>query len=334
MHQTRNSSSANPGTISNHITSLTENNGWDLPQETITAAGLGCGTDSATRKGLATDCDNISFQHVRMAFEWLSQNFKHQPSLTEAATAANIRVDQLQCYLAQITGVSPEQMIPGLTFSHTQRLLARFGARLDAACQEDLPGCGHLHDRSVTIEALSPGEYKRQGEGLQLRYGFHPSPFGECVLVESDRGIYGLGFVGAMSRQNVLEWLCHRLQQAHFVHDDEATADTVRLAFKASVYEPRPGLRLLVCGTAFQVKVWEALLRIPPGYVASYADIASLIGDPQAIRAVGAANSHNTIAWLIPCHRVIRNNGTLGGYRWGPGSKLAMLTSETCTTPS
>jgi AraC family transcriptional regulator of adaptative response/methylated-DNA-[protein]-cysteine methyltransferase len=180
----------------------------------------------------------------------------------------------------------------------------------------------------VNAEAVTPGEYQRAGAGLAVRYGFHPSPFGDCLIAVTPRGICHLAFVHPVSRQAALARLRHDWPLADLIADQDATRLAAARAFPAPGVGRHPSVALHVKGTNFQLKVWEALLRVPDGMVTTYGALATAIGDPQSARAVGTAVGGNPVSWLIPCHRVIRSTGELGGYAWGPDRKRVMLALE------
>jgi len=174
---------------------------------------------------------------------------------------------------------------------------------------------------------MSPGEYKAGGKGLQIHHGITPSPFGDCLILTSGRGICGLAFIDAQPPNQVFSALCAPFARATFKADQTRIDDLGKRIFGTMGRLDQP-LKVLVKGTEFQLKVWRALLDIPSGQLISYTDLARRAGHPKAVRAAGSANAVNTVCYLIPCHRVIRSNGRLGLYRWGSGRKLAMLTRE------
>jgi AraC family transcriptional regulator of adaptative response/methylated-DNA-[protein]-cysteine methyltransferase len=182
----------------------------------------------------------------------------------------------------------------------------------------------------VTVEAVTPGEYKRGLAGVPIRHGLAPSPFGECLIMSTDRGICALGFVSGTERDSVFADLAARFPLARFQRDDAHAAGLATRIFRDPALRAaeEPPLRLFLAGTRFQIQVWRGLLSIPEGGVASYEALARRIDKPGAVRAVGAANGANPIAYLVPCHRVIRKTGALGGYHWGLGRKLALLGAE------
>jgi AraC family transcriptional regulator of adaptative response/methylated-DNA-[protein]-cysteine methyltransferase len=212
-----------------------------------------------------------------------------------------------------------------LTLEYAKERLQESQSVLDAALDAGLSGPGRLHDLFVTFEAMTPGEYKKLGIGLQITYGFHETFFGECLLATTERGICALYFVQENDRSAALEQLTGHWPQASFKEDPSQTQPLIDQIFApASTDQPRP-FHLLLKGTNFQVKVWQALLAIPPGAMVSYQDVAAAIGQPNAARAVGGALAKNPVAYLIPCHRVISKAGSAYRYRWGTTRKQAML---------
>ena len=201
---------------------------------------------------------------------------------------------------------------------------------LDATYRVGLSSPGRLHDLFVTTEAVTPGEYKSRGEGLTIRYGLFPTPFGKCLLGVTDRGICHLGFVQT-SEGDALDELGSYWRRADLIEDHGATAPLIERIFRLG-QEPSLPIRLLLRGTNFQLKVWEALLRIPAGRASTYEGIAAQIGSPRAVRAVGTAVARNPIPVLIPCHRVIRKLGAFGQYRYGQTRKRALLAWEQAQT--
>ena len=264
---------------------------------------------------------------VERALDWLSRNFERQPSLAEAARRAGLSEHHFQRLFRRQVGLSPKKYVQFLTLERAKKVLAQSRSVLDAAYDAGLSGPGRLHDLFVNVEAMTPGEYKHRGRGLTIRYGEHPSPFGQCLVLRTARGVCGLAFTTPERCDEALADLARGFEAAAFIEDPGATAGIARRIFDAAAGGDGIGLHLR--GTPFQIKVWRALLAIPPGSVTSYGDLARRIGMPGASRAVGAAVASNPVAWIIPCHRVIRASGVLGEYRWGKGHKLAMLSVET-----
>lgn len=271
------------------------------------------------------------YQRIERALHYLAQHHTMQPGIDELAASVKLSRYHFQRLFTRWAGISPGRFQHCLTLQHAKDLMERHHSLLDTALETGLSGPGRLHDLFVTYEAISPGEYKRQGEDLEVTHGFHATPFGECLVAVTDRGVCGLSFVGPEGRQRALADLRMRLPRASLCHDPARTQPVAERAFgpgEAGSGALQP-LHLLLRGTNFQVKVWEALLRIPPGACASYGEVAAAIGQPGAARAVGQAVGANPIAYLIPCHRVIRSMGVVGGYRWGEERKRLLLAWET-----
>ena len=267
---------------------------------------------------------------IERALDYLASNFESQPSLVEIASRVDLSEYHFQRLFTRRVGISPKKFLQYLTLDAAKQRLSASASVLDAAYDAGLSGPGRLHDLFVSVEAMTPGEYKKRGAGLVICYGFHPClPFGECLIMETDRGICGFAFVATDGRQAAYDDLAARWPRATFISDDIATANTAERIFTRHEESARPNaqpLRLLLCGTQFQIKVWEALLTIPMGALTTYGDLAQRIGYKKgAARAVGTANGANSISYLIPCHRVIRRSGVIGGYHWGPGRKLALI---------
>ena len=267
---------------------------------------------------------------IERALDYLASNFESQPSLVEIASRVDLSEYHFQRLFTRRVGISPKKFLQYLTLDAAKQRLAASASVLDAAYDAGLSGPGRLHDLFVSVEAMTPGEYKKCGAGLVIRYGFHPClPFGECLIMETDRGICGFAFVTTVGRQAAYDDLAVRWPRATFISDDIATtysAERIFTRHEEGVGPNAQPLRLLLCGTQFQIKVWEALLTIPMGALTTYGDLAQRIGYKKgAARAVGTANGANSISYLIPCHRVIRRSGVIGGYHWGPGRKLALI---------
>jgi AraC family transcriptional regulator of adaptative response/methylated-DNA-[protein]-cysteine methyltransferase len=222
-------------------------------------------------------------------------------------------------------GISPKRFLQFITKEHAKQLLSNSSSILDAAYQVGLSSPGRLHDLFITWEAVTPGEYKLRGEGLQISYGFHPSPFGEILLGTTDRGICSLSFVMPAGRSTAWEALRKDWPKASLVEDSSKTQPLVAAIFRSFGRQLDYPLHLYLSGSNFQLKVWEALLGIPSGSVVSYRDIAGYLGDSKASRAVGNALAHNPVAVLIPCHRVINSLGEFGNYHYGGARKVALL---------
>lgn len=265
------------------------------------------------------------YRLIAEAIAYLETNHRRQPSLEELAAHLALSPFHLQRLFKRWAGISPKRFVQFLTVEHAKELLARSHDLLHAAYETGLSGPGRLHDLFVSVEAMTPGEFKLGGRGLMIRYGFHPTPFGECLLATTPRGICGLNFVGETGRRGELAALQARWPAATLVEDQASTGEVAAQVFAPVPDKQTAQTRLLLAGTNFQLKVWEALLRIPAGSVCTYEDVAHWIGQPSAARAVGGAVGSNAIAYLIPCHRVIRKSGVMRDYRWGATRKKAIL---------
>ncbi|MBL4720657.1 MAG: methylated-DNA--[protein]-cysteine S-methyltransferase [Alphaproteobacteria bacterium] len=269
------------------------------------------------------------FDRISVALAYLDDHYQDQPGLDQIADSAGLSAFHFQRLFSDWVGISPKKFLQSLSLEHAKQSLAQYASVLDAAYDAGLSGPGRLHDLFVTSEAVTPGEYKSKGAGVTIRYGYHPSPFGECLLLITDRGVCGLAFVIDDDREDAFEHLSSGWCGAKFEFDAAATGAYMDRIFGGPGGRPRKGgapLRLILRGSVFQTKVWRALLAVPPGMLTTYQDIARRIGYPAgAARAVGTANGSNLISYLIPCHRVIRKSGAIGGYRWGRSRKLAMI---------
>lgn len=263
----------------------------------------------------------------------LVANYQEQPNLADLAAIAGLHPHHFQRVFKRWAGISPKRFAQYLTVEHAKALLRNSETVLGAALEVGLSGPGRLHDLFVACEAMTPGEYKEGGRDLEVRWGVHDSPFGPTLIGTTPRGVCLLRFVEpdgevevALGRGVTVEDSLADWSAATLVHDPAATAATAARLFDGKAEGPPE--RLLLRGTNFQVQVWQALLRIPPGHAASYRQVAAAVCSPRAARAVGQAVSANPIGVLIPCHRVIRETGALGGYRWGPDRKRALLAWE------
>ena len=269
--------------------------------------------------------EHRDYRRVEAAIAFLKQRRGAQPDLKEVAAHVGLTGYHFQRVFRRWAGISPKRFLQQLTVQLAGDLLAERNTVLDVAYSAGLSGPGRLHDLFVAVEAMSPGEFRAEGAGIEIRYGVHGSPFGPCLLAQTRRGVCSLDFLdeedekpeGALARA----WPSARL------HSDQST--TARTAAALFDDGELPGnITLHLRGTNFQLQVWRALLRIPSGRVATYEGIAQAIDRPTAVRAVGGAVAKNPVALLIPCHRVIRKSGAIGDYRWGSLRKQAMLARE------
>ncbi|MEQ8322080.1 MAG: methylated-DNA--[protein]-cysteine S-methyltransferase [Rhodospirillales bacterium] len=265
------------------------------------------------------------YAQIARAIAYISENRSEQPELEDVARHIGMSPHHLQRTFSDWAGVSPKKFLKALTLEDAKARLRSATSVLDASFDSGLSGPGRLHDLFITTDAVTPGEYKSRGDGLTLRYGFHPSPFGECLLVASERGLTGISFV-VENRAATLAEQKNGWENARWVEDDAFTTSFATRAFDGD--NAGSELKLLLRGSPFRVKVWEALLRIPEGDVMSYGALAAGIGRPGSARAVAGAIAHNLIGYVIPCHRVIRDNGMITGYRWDPVRKSAILGLE------
>ncbi len=261
------------------------------------------------------------YARVEKAIRYLDAHFRRQPTLGDLASGAGLSEYHFQRLFRRWAGISPKRFLQCLTTQYTGALLRDAVPSLDAAYEAGLSSVSRLHDLYLSMHAMTPAQYRDHGAALDIRYGFHDTPFGECLIGVTDIGICWLGFV-ATDRTRVLAELQREWRNARLRERPRETGAVVRHVFAT---RPQRPLTLHVHGTNFQVRVWEALLRIPPGAVASYGDVASRLGRPTASRAVGSAVAHNPVSYLIPCHRVIQSTGAVGNYRWGVARKRVML---------
>jgi len=265
------------------------------------------------------------YERIARAIRFLAVHHQEQPSLEEVAAVSGLSKYHFQRVFRRWAGISPKRFVQYLTLDHARRLLADECSVLDTAYEVGLSAPSRLHDLFVTYEAVTPGEYRRRGEGLHIRWGIHPGPFGDVLVGQSARGLCALSFVAERGADDAVAALHERWAGAVLEHAPEVTAPTVDAVF-GPVRDGSPrGLHLLLRGTPFQLKVWEALLAIPAGDVTTYSDVARRVCTSAARRAVGQAVGSNPVACVIPCHRVIRQDGTLGGYQWGEERKRALL---------
>jgi len=265
------------------------------------------------------------YRRIEQAIRYLDANRERQPDLNEVAESVHLSPYHFQRLFTRWVGVSPKRFTQYLTKEHARELLDRSQDVLTTAYESSLSSPGRLHDLFITWEAVTPGEYRRHGAGLEILFGFHPTPFGECLLALSPRGVSSLVFLQDGNRQAAQAELEQRWSKARLVHDQAKTAPMISPIFSFFKGSSTGRIDLHLLGTGFQLKVWEALLRVPSGSVVSYEDIAVQIGLPGAARAVGNAIGRNPLPVIIPCHRVIRKTGEIGGYRWGPARKKALL---------
>ena len=289
-------------------------------------------SDSRAASGPVRD-----YELVRRAIVFLSETWAEQPDLERLGQHLGLSAGHVQKLFTRWCGLSPKEFVQAITIDHARQLLdgsANVLARsvLEAAHEVGLSGGSRLHDLFVTQEAMTPGDFKRRGAGLEIAYGWHETPFGEAVLLATERGVAGLAFVNedaGEGRREALGDMTRRWPAAHYVEAPERTAPHVASIFGAADQRPDQPVRLVLIGTDFEVRVWQTLLHVPMGRAVSYADIARHLGSPAASRAVGSAVGRNPISFVVPCHRVLRGDGSLGGYHWGLTRKRALIGWET-----
>ena len=271
------------------------------------------------------------YQRIATAIHFLKSSALEQPSLDEAAKKIGLSPYHFQRLFRRFAGVSPKRFLQHLTGDQAKKLLKQSVPILDTSFAIGLSGPGRLHDLLINVTAVTPGEYKSGGINLQIKYATHQTPFGRCFIAITERGICQLEFIDT---DNGTATSISRLQKAWpnaaIIKDQNVTGRTIQQIFSPLEKLGNKPLFLLLQGTNFQLQVWQALLRIPEGCVTSYGDLAKKIGRPTASRAIGTAIGNNPISYLIPCHRVLRSDGGMGGYRWGVDRKLVMLGTELC----
>jgi AraC family transcriptional regulator, regulatory protein of adaptative response / methylated-DNA-[protein]-cysteine methyltransferase len=282
--------------------------------------------------------DPTNYDRIATAIEYIKSNFKQQPDLNAIAREVHVSPFHFQRIFSEWAGVSPKKFLQYLSIEHAKSMLKDKGATLfDTAFETGLSGTGRLHDLFIAIEGMTPGEYKNGGEALSIHYSFAESPFGEIIVASTPKGICHLAFVDS--------------REATFVNDREAAFANLLAAFPHAQYQQTVDLvqqnalyifsqdwtklsdiKLHLKGTPFQMKVWEALINIPIGHLTTYGQVSEKLDNPKAARAVGSAVGSNPVAFLIPCHRVIRATGETGEYHWGSTRKTAMIGWEAAKT--
>jgi AraC family transcriptional regulator of adaptative response/methylated-DNA-[protein]-cysteine methyltransferase len=275
------------------------------------------------------DEGHYHYNVIRRALEEID-NAQAPLTLEELSARLSMSPSHFQRLFSAWVGVSPKRYQQYLTLGHAKRMLAERHSTLETAQEAGLSGTGRLHDLFLSWEAMTPGSFAAGGAGQTIRWGWFDSPFGPALVMGTERGICGIAFAAETGADAAMEDLRCRWPDATYVEMPESLEGWVDSAFST-----RPNARktpLVMIGAPFQIKVWEALLRIPSGEVTTYSDIARAIGHPKAVRAVGTAVGRNPVSWLIPCHRALRKSGALGGYHWGLPVKRALLAWEGART--
>lgn len=276
--------------------------------------------------------EGINYYRIEKSIRFLEENFLQQPELGEIAAEANMSPYHFQRIFTQWAGISPKRFLQFLTVNFLKEKLKESKNIMEAAEVAGLSGQSRVYDLFTTLEAVTPQEYKLKGSGIRIEYGFHETPFGNCLLGLTERGICWLSFLQEDEDKNKsLEEMKNHWHNSVIHENEYLTAQFIEKIFHQKK-SATGKLHLLVKGTNFQVKVWEALLRIPPGQVTTYQNIATSIHHNHALQAVGSAVGANSIAYLIPCHRVIRKDGVLGEYRWSSYRKKSIIGWEMAKT--
>ncbi|MEM7112892.1 MAG: methylated-DNA--[protein]-cysteine S-methyltransferase [Chloroflexota bacterium] len=269
--------------------------------------------------------ETLDYNRIAQAIHYLAENFREQPTLKETADYVGLSEYHFQRLFSRWAGISPKKFAQYLTVDYAKSLLDESQSLLNVTLETGLSSPGRLHDLFVTFEAVTPGQYKSSGQGLTITYGLAPTPFGICLLAQTERGICSLQFVDEGQQDAVLADLQKRWPGAEFVEDKTAVSPTINQIFYGQANATAAPFKLYLQGTNFQIRVWEALLKIPQGYAASYDMVATMMGQPTAVRALASAVARNPVGYLIPCHRVIRKTGAFGQYHWGETRKKALL---------
>jgi AraC family transcriptional regulator of adaptative response/methylated-DNA-[protein]-cysteine methyltransferase len=274
------------------------------------------------------------YQKMTRILTHLCENARNQPSLEELAGIAGLSPFHFQRKFVSWVGISPKAFLQCLTLENARSILQQSKSIMDVALDSGLSGPARLHDLCIKLDAATPGEIKSGGKGLKIDYGIGPSPFGECLLALSARGICYLAFIDRVNPETVVGDLISLWPAAELNPDNVKIQKTIKTIFSPAGAGKKTTLNAYVRGSRFQVQVWRALLKIPEGRLISYGGLAQKIKQPDAARAVGNAVAANPIAYLIPCHRVIRNSGVIGNYRWGSRRKKALITYEAARCPN
>ena len=274
------------------------------------------------------------YERIARVIRYLDESHVEQPDLATLAARLGLTQFHFHRLFSAWAGITPKDFLQCLTLAHAKQLLQQGESVLGAALDAGLSGPGRLHELCVNLEAATPGEMKRGGEGLTIYAGFTDTPFGRCLIGESPRGICHLSFLEGGKEHLALAEVEQDWPHARIRRDDRMAAQLgARIFERAPVADSKPALRVFVKGTAFQVQVWRALIRLPQGALTSYGRLAAELEMPRSARAVGTAVGQNSVAYLIPCHRVIRETGVVGMYRWGGVRKRAMLAWESSLWP-
>lgn len=267
--------------------------------------------------------ESLDFNRIKKAIEYISENYKYQPSLDKISEHIHLSPFHFQRLFKEWAGVSPKRFLQYISIQHAKQILRETQATLfDTAFEVGLSGTSRLHDLFINIEGMTPAEYKNEGSYLTINYSFALSPFGEIIVASTPKGICHMSF--AEDHKEAIKNLTSIFPKANYQNSvDEIQKNAIRI-FNLD-WESLDKIKLHIKGSDFQIKVWQALLNIPMGQLSSYQNIANLIKSPKASRAVGNAVGQNPVAYLIPCHRIIQSTGALGDYHWGHIRKTSMI---------
>ena len=267
----------------------------------------------------------IDYDRIEKAITFLHNNFKSQPRLDEVAAHVGLSSYHFQKMFTKWAGVSPKKFLQFISVEYSKQLLRKSKTLSEVSDQAGLSGTGRLHDLFVSIEAMTPGEFKNGGAGLTIYYSFGKTPYGKVLIASTEKGVCHTSFI--MDNEQPETILAQDFPNAVLIQSGNAMHDKVVQLFQANLQE-KESIQLHLKGTPFQLKVWKALLEIPAGEAKTYGNLAKGIGHPKAYRAVGSAVGQNSVAFIIPCHRVIASTGVIGNYRWGSERKIAMFGRE------
>ena len=263
------------------------------------------------------------YQTINRAITFIRSTLIQQPKLEQIAGSVGMSPYHFQRVFTEWVGMSPKRYQEYLTLGFSKELLQKRHTLLDVTLNLGLSGTSRLHDLFIKWEAMTPGEYALNGAGVEINWGFFDSPFGQMLAMATKRGLCGIGFVGESSKTVIFDDFKGRWPNAVYIENKVILKSLIE-----TLVIGKGTINIHLIGAPFQIKVWEALMNIPTGFVTTYSDIAKAIDNKAAVRAVGTAVGKNPISWLIPCHRVLRKNGELGGYHWGIDLKTALLARE------
>lgn len=268
--------------------------------------------------------ENLNYSRIAMAIDYIKNNFKRQPNLEEVAEKIHLSPSHFQRLFTEWAGTSPKKFLQYISVEYAKAILKKDhqATLFDAAYETGLSSTSRLHDLFVSIEGMTPAEYKNGGQGLSIRYSFAESPFGKLIVASTAKGICYMAF--EENGDKAFYGLKEKFPKAELQQKSDLIQQNALFIFQHD-WRKLPEVKLHLKGTPFQLKVWESLLKIPMGDLSTYGTIAHAIGNPKASRAVGTAIGSNPVAFLIPCHRIIQSTGTFGGYMWGSNRKTAMI---------